>query len=121
MELIRKYIWLVVMLAMLTLSACSERTEDDSVLRASIATTEDEEAVVLYKSQCLSCHAVDLSGRVGPSLKDVGTRLSEDQITDIVMEGYQGMPSYKKILEESEIKSIAMWLSNMKEEQEGDT
>lgn len=117
----RKYMFILVILAMLVLSACSERTEDDSALRASITTAENEEAVALYKSQCLSCHAVDLSGRVGPSLKDVGTRLSEDQIADIVMEGYQGMPSYKKILEESEIKSIAMWLSNMKEEQEGDT
>lgn len=117
----RKHILILIMLAMLALSACGERTEDDSALRATIVTTEDEEAVALYKSQCLSCHAVDLSGRVGPNLKDVGTRLSEDPIVDIVTDGYKGMPSYKKILEESEIRSIAVWLANMKESQEGDT
>ncbi|ANA81836.1 cytochrome c [Paenibacillus glucanolyticus] len=117
----RKYRLMLIMLAMLVLSACSERTEDDSALRASIVTPEEEKAVALYKSQCLSCHAIDLGGRVGPSLKDVGTRLSEDEIRDIVTDGYRGMPSYRKILEESEIQSIAAWLANMNEEQEGDT
>jgi len=80
-------------------------------MASSSATPEDAKAVALYKKQCISCHGVDLSGKVGPSLQEIGTRLSEQQLMDIVHDGGRGMPSFKKILSAEEIGALAQWLA----------
>jgi mono/diheme cytochrome c family protein len=44
------------------------------------ATTSAADAEAIYKTNCMSCHGVDLGGGVGPSLAKVGARMSVDQI-----------------------------------------
>jgi cytochrome c551 len=39
-----------------------------------------EQALELYKANCLACHASDLQGNNGPDLRNVGEKLNETQI-----------------------------------------
>jgi quinoprotein glucose dehydrogenase len=49
----------------------------------------------LYGSKCASCHRVDRTGGPhAPSLVDVGTRLSRDQIAAIIRQGTGRMPGF---------------------------
>lgn len=101
---------LLAMMFIFLLSACSQGN-NDRLMASSSATPEDAKAVALYKKQCISCHGVDLSGKVGPSLQEIGTRLTEQQLMDIVHDGRRGMPSFKKIINAEEIKVLAQWLA----------
>src|SRR5690625_3861322 len=51
-----------------------------------------ENAVVLepeeiYKRSCANCHGGDLTDGAAPPLNDVGNRLSEDELKDVIMNG----------------------------------
>ncbi|RRJ67912.1 cytochrome c [Paenibacillus oralis] len=100
-------------LTVLLLSGCGQQ-KDDTFLKSSITTPADEKAAALYKNQCISCHAADLSGRVGPDLQKVGASLSKKQLISILEEGANGMPAYKKRLEKEEIEALAEWLAALK-------
>lgn len=107
------YVLSVALTIILLMTACGQKA-DDSVLKASISTPLDSEAVALYKKQCISCHANDLNGRVGPGLIDIGSRFTQDQLVTIIEEGTgKGMPSYSKRLEQQEIEALAQWLAKM--------
>lgn len=106
------YGFAVVLTVLVLLTACGQKA-DDTVLRSSITTPADGEAVALYKKQCMSCHATDLSGRVGPNLQEVGSRLTDEQLIMIIQEGVKGMPAYKNRLEQKEIEVLAQWLAKM--------
>lgn len=68
----------------------------------------------IYKQNCLSCHGNQLQGRVGPDLQTVGSRLTEDELMQLIHDGKGGMPAFGKQLSEDEIASIAAWLSDQK-------
>ncbi|WP_227793362.1 c-type cytochrome [Paenibacillus guangzhouensis] len=99
--------------ALLVLSACgssggSAKTE---------ATVEGPEATVtLFKQKCMSCHAADLSGRMGPdtNLTKVGAKMTKEEIVTQIAEGSNKMPAFKKMLEQQEIEQLADWLSTKK-------
>ncbi|WP_185602327.1 c-type cytochrome [Paenibacillus sp. 598K] len=74
----------------------------------------DQEATALYKNRCISCHAVDRSGRNGPDLRDIASRMTQQQVMDIIQDGSQGMPSYKNRMANKEIEILAEWLVKSK-------
>jgi mono/diheme cytochrome c family protein len=61
-----------------------------------------------FESSCASCHGADLSGGAGPELVEVGNRLSEDEIFDIIMNGQGSMPG--GLVSEEEAQAISTWL-----------
>lgn len=78
----------------------------------------EENAVVLepeeiYKKSCANCHGGDLTDGSAPALNDVGNRLSEDEIKDVIMKGRpdKGMPG--GLVGAEEAGSLAEWLSEM--------
>lgn len=68
---------------------------------------------IRYKQACAACHAQDLSGFVGPSLQQVGSRLSEEEIYDIIVNGRGEMPG-GTVQEDYIAAALAQWLSEMK-------
>lgn len=68
---------------------------------------------IRYKQSCASCHAEDLSGFYGPPLDKVGSRLSEEEIYDIIINGRGEMPS-GTVREDYIAEQLAKWLSEMK-------
>ncbi|AST92601.1 cytochrome c550 [Sutcliffiella cohnii] len=80
-----------------------------------------EEAAVLTADElyqqrsCLGCHGNELQGVSAPALADVGERLSEDEIKDIIINGQGTMPGNLATAEEATI--LAEWLANYGQEE----
>ncbi|NTZ20337.1 cytochrome c [Paenibacillus sp. JMULE4] len=70
----------------------------------------------LYKQNCMSCHASNLEGKVGPNtnLQQAGARLTKEQIVEQINRGGNGMPGYQGKLKTEEIDALADWLANKK-------
>ncbi|QKS46585.1 cytochrome c [Paenibacillus cellulosilyticus] len=77
-------------------------------------TVDAAAAETVYKANCISCHATDLSGGVGPNLQKVGGKLSVADITTRIDEGGGGMPAFKGTISDTDIANLAGWLGSMK-------
>lgn len=73
-----------------------------------------EEAQSVYQSNCMACHAADLSGGMGPGLKDIGARMSQDQIAGIIANGQGRMPAFSGRLSDDQVNNLAAWLATQK-------
>ncbi|RIU93549.1 cytochrome c550 [Oceanobacillus picturae] len=73
-------------------------------------TSDDPEAI--FESNCSSCHGADLSGGAGPDLTQVGSRLSEEEIHDVIINGRGSMPAGMATEQEAEV--LAAWLAEKK-------
>ncbi|QCR33634.1 cytochrome c551 [Lysinibacillus sp. SGAir0095] len=67
----------------------------------------------LVNANCISCHGGNLEGMGNtPSLADVGGRLSEEEIHDVIVNGRGGMP--KGLLQGEDAEAAAAWLAQQK-------
>jgi len=74
---------------------------------------KDETAVEIageeaYKNSCVSCHADDLSGSVGPDISKAGDKYDKDELKEIIVNGKGDMPA--GLADEDEAEDIAKWL-----------
>jgi len=77
----------------------------------------DAKAQELFTAnKCISCHGVDLAGRVGPTtnLQKIGATKTREQIAEQIRNGGGGMPAYKTKLSEDEVALLSDWLSSKK-------
>jgi len=104
---------LVLSTLLLILSACGS---SGGAAKNEVALEGPEATVTLFKQKCMSCHAADLSGRMGPdtNLTKVGAKMTKEEIVTQIAEGSNKMPAFKKMLEEQEIQQLADWLSTKK-------
>ncbi|MEK8131139.1 cytochrome c [Paenibacillus filicis] len=114
------------MTVMVLLTACSAKNGPEPFGGGKSAgqTMTAEEAMAgassevqsLYKQSCLSCHATNLEGRVGPktNLQHVGARLEKDKIVKQIEAGGNGMPGFQGKLKPEEIQGLADWLAGLK-------
>lgn len=98
--------------SMLFLAACGgDSTEESAPVDSGDVASVDAEAVVNQK--CISCHGNNLEGQGNfPALNDVGSRLSEQEILSVILEGKGAMPG--GIIEGDEAEAVAAWLAEMK-------
>lgn len=95
---------------LLLFTACGQGTNDPAGDHGT-ASSETARAEALYKKQCVSCHGADLEGKVGPDLRQIGSKLNEERIAAILRDGAKGMPAFSKMLNDEEIEALAQWLS----------
>lgn len=93
-----------------TMESDDEDTEEQSDDEGDEAEGDTEDPEDIFEDNCASCHGDDLSGDMGPNLQEVGGRLSEDEINDIIMEGKGKMPP--GLVEEDEADTLADWLAD---------
>lgn len=115
---------LVIAPMVLALAACGGGTSGGSAAtKTPSATAAAESNPAFVKAQelfttnkCISCHGVDLAGKVGPktNLQKVGSRLSSEQIANKIKNGGGGMPVYKTTISEEEIGLLSDWLNSKK-------
>ncbi|KOY82213.1 c-type cytochrome [Lysinibacillus macroides] len=74
------------------------------------STTPDGEAIAM--KSCVSCHGGELQGASGPALNDVGSRLSESEILDVINNGRPGMPG--GLVKGEDAEAVAQWLATQK-------
>ncbi len=93
----------------LVLAACGGDDKDSGSSKS-----EKPEGEKLVMQSCTSCHAGNLQGRGNtPDLNKVGSRLSEEEILDIIENGTgNGMPP--KVLKGEDAKKAAAWLAEQK-------
>ncbi len=72
-------------------------------------------AEVIYKQTCIGCHGSNYEGGVGPSLYGAGLKYSEDEITDILVNGKGSMP--QGLVSEEEVSSMVQFLIELEREQ----
>jgi len=100
----------------LMLAACGgggdeEATETNEENGGEVTESADAEAIV--QESCIACHGGDLGGQgQAPALSDVGSRLSEEEILDVIENGRGGMPAH--IIEGAEAEVVAEWLATKK-------
>ncbi|MFJ7746207.1 cytochrome c550 [Peribacillus sp. NPDC097295] len=81
------------------------------------AKTEEKETASsspedIYKQNCISCHGDAYQGGVGPALKGVADRLSEDEVKNVIANGRGAMPP--GLVEESKLDAMAKYIHGLK-------
>ncbi|WP_048602267.1 c-type cytochrome [Rubeoparvulum massiliense] len=100
------------------LSACSsggdKATDAPQTETSAPATALDGEKLV-KGSSCLGCHGGNLEGQGAmPALNDVGSRLSQDEIYQVIRDGRGAMPAQKGNFTDEELQAMAAWLAEQK-------
>lgn len=65
----------------------------------------------IFKNSCASCHGDDLEGKNAPPLTEVGSKYSEEEIEDIIINGKGSMPP--GMANNQEAAELAEWLAEM--------
>ena len=71
------------------------------------------EGELLYEKRCMACHGGDLEGGFGPELRNVGERMSREEIVSAIRDGIGIMPALGDRLTEEEIAAIADWIAGL--------
>jgi len=88
-------------------------TETDDEAGGEVTQASDAESLIT-KGNCVTCHGGNLEGAgPNPSLNDVGSRLSEEEILHVIQNGQGSMPG--NLLEGTEAEVVAEWLAQQKE------
>ncbi len=85
----------------------TEENSGDSAGTVDTAAAEEE-----YKKSCQSCHGADLSGNIGPDLREIGSKYSQEEILEIIEKGKGGMPPGQATGKDAEL--ISAWLAEKK-------
>ena len=60
----------------------------------------------LYKKNCATCHGEQMQGNIGPSLQEVGSHYSREELAEIITKGRPGMPSFETRLDERQLNRL---------------
>jgi len=80
-----------------------------------------QDAAGLYKAKCSACHGADGKGDT-PMGKKLGVRdfaspevqkMSDDELTAVIADGKNKMPSYKKSLKAEQIKELVGYIRSL--------
>lgn len=110
----KKKLFALVMGTSLILAACGGNDDNagEEANSGGATTADGSPAAKTYQNKCLSCHGENLEGGVGPKLSDVGSRLSKEDIENVIANGKGQMPA--GILQGEEASQVAAWLSEKK-------
>ena len=119
----RRFVGLTILLLTLIISACSSKSTDEDInkIDEQLVVEIDETRIATLQRSCMSCHGVDLSGVPGdgPSLNNIGSRLSKEELTEILKNGAGSGRMPKGLLEgeiskEGDLEMMVEWLSQKK-------
>ena len=102
----------------LVLAACgggddNADTSNDTTTDSGTTETASVDAEKIVSAKCISCHGQNLEGQGNfPALNNVGSRLSEDEILNVIENGKGAMPG--NIISGDEAKAVAEWLAAKK-------
>ncbi len=83
------------------------------VAYASNADARDHGASVFHTKGCERCHSITgVGGDRAPDLSSVGQRRGASQIKKQILKGGHGMPPFKDVLTEGEVKDLVAFLTS---------
>ncbi|MHA6252340.1 cytochrome c551 [Oceanobacillus sp. CAU 1775] len=118
----KKWLLAVLFMAVLVLAACGgdDGAADEPADTGDTGTEEATDngdggsvdaahAEEVYQANCAMCHGADLSGGAGPGLTDVGSKYSEEEIADIIVNGIGSMQPQN--VSGDDLDAISAWLA----------
>lgn len=104
----------VMFAALLVLGACGgKKTEENNTNNDTGGNTAAVDAEQIVNTSCIGCHGKNLEGAGNaPALADVGSRLSEEEIHDVIINGRPGMPP--GLIKGEDAEAVAKWLAEKK-------
>lgn len=88
--------------------------EEEAPEEGGAAQYDEAAAQEAYAGSCAACHGGNLEGSAGPSLEQVGTKYSEEEILDIINNGIGSMPPQGDAVDEEAKEDLAAWLADQK-------
>ena len=83
------------------------------VAYASNADARDRGASVFHTKGCERCHSITgIGGDRAPDLSSIGQRRGTGQIKKQILKGGKGMPPFKDVLTEGEVKDLVAFLTS---------
>ncbi|PLS02700.1 c-type cytochrome [Neobacillus cucumis] len=98
-----KKILIVAGLSILLLAGCSSKATDKQ---------EALDGETLYGNKCSACHGGNLKGAVGPSVLNMISKYTEDELYKMITEGSDKMPGH--LLNDEESRVVTKWLMEKK-------
>ena len=93
-------------------SGTEDKDKDTGSETTESGTTADASEQVAQQ-RCTTCHGGNLQGMGNtPALNDIGSRLSEEEILNVIENGQGGMPG--GLVKGEEAKALAAWLAEKK-------
>ncbi len=86
-------------------------------------TAAAQDAAATYKAKCAACHGADAKGETSigkkMGIKDLASadvqKMSDAELTTVISDGKDKMPSYKKSLKPDQIKELVTYIRSLKE------
>lgn len=69
----------------------------------------------IYENYCIACHQEDGKGGVAGAKSLVASQLEDQEIHELVRNGKNAMPPYKKVLSEQDISAITAYVKTFRE------
>ncbi|BAU27410.1 cytochrome c551 [Aneurinibacillus soli] len=96
----------VLLMLALGMTACGGQTAKKPI-------SSDDEVKAALQSRCVMCHGAELKGTgPNPDLTTVGSRLSKEQIKEVLQKGRNGMPG--GLVKPEELEVVASYLAKQK-------
>lgn len=107
------------LILLLVLVGCSgdesnKESEKESVETKTEATAISDKGQELYNQKCANCHGQNLEGIVGTELTTTGSKFTEEQLLDIIVNGIEKTTMPGGLLEGEEAEAVAKWLAQQK-------
>ena len=121
--MLRKGMFTCLLVILLALVGCSsdnskeesnEATNTSDKVEAESATSAVDRGEELYKQKCANCHGGNLEGIVGGPLTEIGSKYTEEQLLDIIVNGIEKTTMPGGLLEGEEAEAVAKWLAQKK-------
>ena len=96
--------WTMIVLAAMSLAGCGDKGDDT----AADLTGDPVAGETVFSSTCAACHGADGSGGSGPSMTDEVPDQTEDEMKDIILNGYDAMPAQS--LTDQEVADVIAYL-----------
>ena len=111
---VKKKLLAAIFASILVLGACGgggNKTNDNGGENTGGNAAVDAEKIV--NNKCITCHGGNLEGAGStPALNNVGSKLSESEIHDIIINGQNGMPG--GLIKGEEAEAVSKWLAEKK-------
>lgn len=111
----KKGLLAIVGASLLLLTACGQ-TADNNTSNNDANTGSQQQAAgpeEIAKQNCSSCHGGNLQGNFGPSLEKIGSKMTKEEIIEVLDKGIGSMPPQTKLTPEQK-EELATWLSEKK-------
>lgn len=96
-------------ITVLLFTGCQQQTPDTNQEQGDVSMQPEQS----YLNNCASCHGQNLEGGLGPSLQKIGSKLSKEEIEEIIKNGKNGMPSQPQVSDQARSK-LSEWLAEKK-------